>query len=201
METHALRPYKGTKLKDCSRCTVEVKVQKQHRGLHALIYVSAAVFIAILQLTGWMEPSIRSLHMLQTLIYVAVIVLCARRSVIGYGAGIGIATFWNIGNLFVTTFISNGWTVLIHLIHAGSDPHAELIVAPIAAAAHFVLIGSCLAAFLLRTSKRPYDVVVLVASALGAIFAFFLMIKVFGPQYLHIFWTMLGWIGIHIKDS
>ncbi len=115
---------------------MEASLSRQQRSIHVLIYISASVFIAILQLTGWMEASIRTLHMAQTLIYVAIIVLCYRRSVVGYGAGIGIATFWNLGNLFVTTFIRSGWSTLIHLVRTGSDPHPELIVAPIAATAH-----------------------------------------------------------------
>jgi hypothetical protein len=177
---------------------MEPQVHKQHSAIYVLIYISSAIFIAILQLTGWMEPSIRSLHMLQTLIYVGIIVLTARRNIVGYGAGIGIASFWNAGNLFVTNFISSGWTVLVHLLRHGSDPNAALIVAPIAAAAHFVLIASCIAAYLVRKPKRASDVPVLIGSAFGAILLFFFMIRAFGPQYLHIFWTMLGWIGIHV---
>jgi len=169
------------------------------RSIHTLIYSSAATFILILQLTGWMEPSIRTLHMWQTSIYVAVIILCSRRNLAGYGAGIGIATFWNAGNLFVTTFIKSGWTVLVHLIHTGNDPHPAMIVAPIAGAAHFVLIGACIAAYLDRPVKRWNDVLILVGSAFAAIFAFFLMVYIWGPQYLHIFWTMLSWLGIHVK--
>lgn len=178
---------------------MEAGTRPQLRAVHVLIYLSAAVFIAILQLTGWMETSIRMLHMWQTLIYVVVIVLCARRKVAGYGAGIGIATFWNTGNLFVTTFISEGWTVLVHLIRTGSDAHAELIVAPIAAAANFVLIGACVAGYVLRPKKSASDIAVLFMSAFGSVFSFFIMVRIWGPQYLHIFWTMLGWIGIHIK--
>jgi hypothetical protein len=26
-----------------------------------------------------------------------------------------------------------------------------------------------------------------------------LMVHTWGPQDLHIFWTMLGWLGIHVK--
>jgi hypothetical protein len=172
---------------------------KWDRSIHALIYLSAATFIAILQLTGWMELSIRTLHMWQTAIYVLIIILCSRRNLIGYGAGIGIAAFWNIANLFVTTFIKSGWTVLLHLIHTGSDPHSELIVAPIAGAAHFVLIGACMAAYLRRPAKQWSDVLILIGSALAAVFSFFLMVHTWGPQYLHIFWTMLSWLGIHVK--
>jgi hypothetical protein len=74
-----------------------------------------------------------------------------------------------------------------------------LIVAPIAAAAHFVLIAACIAAYVLRRNKNRFDLLVLAASAFGAVLAFFVMIRLWGPQYLHIFWTMLRWIGIHVK--
>jgi hypothetical protein len=177
---------------------MESRTPNQYRVIHVLIYVSAAIFIAILQLTGWMEPSIRALHMGQTLIYVAVIVLCARRSVMGYGAGIGIATFWNAANLFITTFIRSGWAVLVHLAQTGNDAHPELIVAPIAAGAHFLLIAACLVAFVLRPEKRRFDLLILIASAFAAVLVFFLMVRTWGPQYLPIFSTMLGGIGIHI---
>ena len=62
-----------------------------------------------------------------------------------------------------------------------------------------MLIGACIAAYVLRPKKGRVDLLVLVASAFAAVFAFFLMIRTWGPQYLHIFWTMLGWVGIHIK--
>jgi hypothetical protein len=174
-----------------------IPVQKQHRALHACIYLSAAVFIVILQLTGWFEPAIRTLHIFQSLLYVAIVVLCARRSVAGYGAAIGIAAFWNTANLFVTTFIHSGWTALIRLVRTGHEAHPELIVAPIAAAAHFVLIAACIAAYAARPRKRKFDPAIVFASALASILAFYLIISLWGRQYLHIFWSMLAWLGIH----
>ncbi len=173
---------------------------KKHHLIHVLIYSSAIAFIAILQLTGWMETSIKTLHMWQTLIYLAILALCYRRMIAGYGAGIGIALFWNVGNLFVTTFIREGCLTLVHLVRTGHDPHPELIVAPVAAAAHFVLIAACLAAYVLRPKKRPLDLLILVASAFGAVVAFYLIVRVWGPQYLNIFRTMLRWIGIHFRS-
>jgi hypothetical protein len=181
--------------------TVEAKRRPREwdRSIHRFIYVSAAIFILILQLTGWMEPSIRTLHMGQSAIYVVIIVLCAKRKLAGYGAGIGIATFWNAGNLFVTNFIKSGWTVLVHLMRTGNDSHAEMIVAPLAAAAHFVLIGACIAAYLTKPAKQWTDGLILVGSAFAAIFAFFWLVHTWGPQYLYIFWTMLNWLGIGTK--
>jgi hypothetical protein len=176
---------------------MEHPVQKHDRFLRTCIYGSAAVFIAILQLTGWFEPSIRTLHLFQSLIYIGILVLCARRNVFGYGAAIGIATFWNTANLFVTTFIRSGWTTLLHLIRTGHAARPELIVAPIAAAAHFVLIAACIAAYLARPTKRRSDLVLLIAGSLTSILAFYGIISIWGRQYLHIFSSMLSWLGIH----
>jgi hypothetical protein len=177
---------------------MEHSVQPRDHLVQAGIYGSAAVFIAILQLTGWFEPSIRTLHLFQSLIYIGILVLCARRSVVGYGAAIGIAAFWNTANLFVTTFIHSGWTALLHLIHTGHDAHPELIVAPIAAAAHFVLIAACITAYLVRPTKRRSDPALLLAGALTSILAFYGIISIWGRQYLHIFSSMLAWLGIHL---
>jgi len=176
---------------------MEHLAQKHDRFLHACIDGSAAVFIAILLLTGWFEPSIRTLHIFQSLIYISILVLCARRKVVGYGAAIGIAAFWNTANLFVTTFIHSGWTALLHLIHTGHDAHPELIVAPIAAA-HFILIAACIAAYLVRSTKRRSDPALLIVGALSSILAFYVIISIWGRQYLHIFSDMLAWLGIHL---
>jgi len=167
-------------------------LQQQHRAIHACIYLSAAVFIVILLLTGWLEPAIRTLHLFQALLYVVIVILCARRNVAGYGAAIGIAAFWNTANLFVTTFIRSGWTVLLHLIRTGHDARTGLIVAPIAAAAHFVLIAACIAAYSVRPSKRRSDPAILLAGALTSILAFYLILSIWGRQYLYIFRQMLG---------
>ncbi len=196
------RDSERTHLRDPVSCTgkmlMEHLAQKHDRFLHACIDGSAAVFIAILLLTGWFEPSIRTLHIFQSLIYISILVLCARRKVVGYGAAIGIAAFWNTANLFVTTFIHSGWTALLHLIHTGHDAHPELIVAPIAAAAHFILIAACIAAYLVRSTKRRSDPALLIVGALSSILAFYVIISIWGRQYLHIFSDMLAWLGIHL---
>jgi len=93
------------------------------------------------------EPSIRLLHALQTLIYIAVIVLTRRESAWGFGAGCIIAAFWNYLNLFVTTFISAGLEQVSILLHTGSLPPPDLLIAVFAAAGHFLLIIGCLAGF------------------------------------------------------
>jgi len=167
--------------------------------VHVLIYLSAAIFITILQLSGWMDSSIRTLHMWQSAIYIVIIILCVRRSILGYGAGIGIAAFWNTANLFVTNFAKSGWTVLVRMLQGQSNPHPELIIAPIAVAAHFILIGACVYSYLVRPARRKMDLVLLLISAASTVFIFFLIISAWGPQYLHIFSTMISWFGVRVR--
>jgi antibiotic biosynthesis monooxygenase (ABM) superfamily enzyme len=55
------------------------------RWLRVAIVVGAGLFIAALLLSAVFEPRIRLLHLLQALIYVAVIVLTRRGSAWGFG--------------------------------------------------------------------------------------------------------------------
>lgn len=69
------------------------------RWISILILVGAGLFMFALILSAVFEPSIRLLHALQLLIYVAVIVLARRDNVWGFGAGCLISAFWNYINL------------------------------------------------------------------------------------------------------
>ena len=67
------------------------------------ILVGVGLFILALTLSAIFVPSLRLLHLFQSLIYVAVIVLTRRNSAWGFGMGVIIAVFWNGLNLFVQT--------------------------------------------------------------------------------------------------
>jgi len=129
------------------------------------------------------EPSIRLLHALQTLIYIAVIVLTRRESAWGFGAGCIIAAFWNYLNLFVTTFISAGLEQVSILLHTGSLPPPDLLIAVFAAAGHFLLIIGCLAEFV-RTGLTFGRLGQFVAGGSLAVAYFALIIVLTGPQYI-----------------
>jgi hypothetical protein len=96
--------------------------------INASILVGAGFFIFALVLSAVFDPSIRVLHALQTLIYVAVIILTRRGSSWGFGAGCVIAAFWNYTNLFVTTFIRAGLEQLMTLVQTGQLHRPDLVV-------------------------------------------------------------------------
>jgi hypothetical protein len=112
------------------------------------IAVGAALFILALFLSAVWDPSIRVLHALQALIYIAIVVLTRRNSPWGYGPGVVVSAFWNGVNLFVTTFISNGFEEMMALLQTGRIARPDQFVAVIAATGHFVLIVACLTGFL-----------------------------------------------------
>ena len=111
------------------------------------IWIGAGCFVFALLLSAVYDPSIRVLHALQALIYVAIVVLTRRGSAWGFGAGCGIAAFWNYINLFVTTFIQAGLDQLGTLLQTGDIPRPDLLIAIVAAGGHFLLLAACAAGF------------------------------------------------------
>ena len=64
-----------------------------------MIWVGAGLFVIALYVSAVFDPTIRLLHALQSLIYVAVIMLVRGNSPWGYGAGCFISGFWNSMNV------------------------------------------------------------------------------------------------------
>jgi hypothetical protein len=147
------------------------------------IRAGAALFIAALWLSAVFDPSIRVLHVLQSFVYIAVIWLTPRRNVWALGAGCLIAILWNYTNIFITNFVRGGLAQLGHLVTTGRLQRPDLLVAVLAASAHFLLIGACLAAFLKqRPSWQGW-----VKFGLGGLIAvayFVGIILTTGPQYI-----------------
>ena len=127
--------------------------------INTSVLVGAGLFIFALFLSAVFDHRIRLLHVLQALIYIAVIVLTRKTSAWGFGAGCVIALFWNYINLFVTTFFRAGLQQLSILLQTGQLHRPDLLIAVIAVAGHFLLITACLAGFLrTRPGSRAWAV-------------------------------------------
>ena len=150
--------------------------------IDASMLVGAGFFIFALVLSAVFDPRIRVLHALQTLIYVAVIILTRRGSSWGFGAGCLIAAFWNYTNLFVTTFIRAGLEQLATLIHTGQLHRPDLVVAVVAAAGHFLMIVACVAGFL-RTGPNLRQWGQFLGGGILAVAYLVAIIFTTGPQY------------------
>ena len=151
--------------------------------INGSIGAGAGFFLFALILSAVFDPSIRVLHTLQALIYVAVILLTRQKSPWGFGAGFATALLWNYTNLFFTSFIKDGWRYLCLLVETGRLKHPDLLVAVVAAGGHFVMIAACIAGFaLLRPGARLW--LRFVAGGIIAILYFVAIIITTGPQYV-----------------
>ena len=162
------------------------------RWIKWLIVASCVVFILVLALSAVFDPSIRVLHAFQALIYVAVILLAWRNSAWGYGAGCLIAAFWNYTNLVHTTFIANGVRELSRALRTGQVQNPDQLIAIFAAAAHFILIGACVAGYARIKPKARWESAKLFGGGVLAIGYFAGIIIAFGPQYVPLLKKVFG---------
>ena len=147
------------------------------------ILAGAGFFIFALFLSAVFDPTIRILHALQALMYIAVIVLTRRNSAWGYGAGCIIAALWNSVNLFVTTFIWSGWQEFLSLLRTGQLHRPDQLIAVIAAVGHILLIIACLAGFF-RTRPGLKQWGRFIGGGALALGYFAAIIIATGPQYI-----------------
>ena len=119
------------------------------------IPIGAVIFLIALAVSALVVPQLRLLHVLQGLIYVAVIVLSSRNSPWGFGAGVTIAVVWNSLNLFVTHLMQAGAIAFWSFLHTGQVHRLETMMVTFAGIGHFILIIAGLKACIdLRTRNK-----------------------------------------------
>jgi len=116
------------------------------------IPVGAGLFIVALTVSAAVVPALRLLHVLQALIYVAVVLLARRNKAAGFGAAVAVAIVWNSLNLFITHLMQAGAGEFWSLLLTGHVRRLDTMMVALGGAAHFLLIVACLAAFL---RQRP----------------------------------------------
>src|SRR5271155_1270422 len=127
------------------------------RWIRVSIPIGAGLFILALALSAALIPQLRLLHLLQALIYVAVIALTRRNSPWGFGAGVVVPTAWNCLGLFITHLIQAGAGQFWLLLHTGHVSHPDTLTVLLGGIAHFLLIIACIAGFLqLRPGKKQW---------------------------------------------
>jgi hypothetical protein len=130
------------------------------------IAIGVAFFLFALAVSALFVPQLRALHMLQAMIYVAVLVLTRRNSPWGFGIGVIVPTAWNCLNLFITHLFQAGarefWS-LLHtgqfwfLVRTGHVSRPETIMVTVGVLAHFLLIIACIAGFIeLRPRRKQW---------------------------------------------
>jgi hypothetical protein len=127
------------------------------RWIQISIPIGAGLFILALALSAALIPQLRLLHLLQALIYVAVIVLTRRNSPWGFGARVVVPTAWNCLGLFIAHLIQAGAEQLWLLLRTGRVSRPDTLAVLLGGVAHFLLIIACIAGFLqLRADKKQW---------------------------------------------
>ena len=118
------------------------------------ILTGVGLFILALLLSAVFVPQLCLLHLLQGLIYVAIVVLTRRSSPRGFGVGVIIPAAWNCLNLFVTHLFQKGAVQFWSLVRTGHVSRPETLMVMVGGVAHFLLIIACMIGFILLRPRR-----------------------------------------------
>jgi hypothetical protein len=147
----------------------------------------AAMFIVVLAIAAYWDPSIRVLHLFEALPYGLASVLCLRQRKVGYllGAASGVFWLWMAGTL--TSFVRNGFERVAMLLTTGHvDRWDQFIAAPAALSTGGLVLFSVWG-YSRAKPKRSADLA-LFAAILILVAAFFVTIFwLFTPRYLALF--------------
>src|ERR1051326_4048907 len=95
------------------------------RTTDALIAICALGFVIVLAIAAYWDPTIRVLHAVEAIPYVAAAILCLKRLRFGYPLGAVSGAFWLWSSTFLTTFVRNGFERFAMLIRTAplDRPH------------------------------------------------------------------------------
>ncbi len=160
--------------------------------IDALAAGCAAAFIVVLGISAYWDPTIRVLHLFESLPYVVAAVLCLRRQRFGYMLGTAGGAFWLWTAATLTTFVRNGFERVAMLLRTGHVDRPDILIAAPAACATAGLVLFSLWGYSRVRNKSWGDLglflvaLILVAGYFVAIFA------VFAPRYLGMFRRLFG---------
>jgi hypothetical protein len=146
------------------------------RWIAIAIPSSSGFFILALFIAACVVPSLRLLHALQALIYVAVIVLTRRESPWGFGTGCIIGAFWNY--IFIRGAAVDIWALL-----TGRVIRPDVALQLAATVAHFVLIIACAAGFL-RSKPGTKQWAMFLTGGVVAVGYLVLLMIMMRPEYI-----------------
>src|SRR5437867_7824073 len=97
----------------------DTNADKSERVIKWLIVASSALFVVVLALAAYWDPSIRVLHAFEAVPYLLAAILAVRRSKIGYALGVASGVFWLWLAGWLVTFVRNGFEILAILLRTG----------------------------------------------------------------------------------
>jgi hypothetical protein len=126
---------------------------KRSSSTHVWIPIGAGLFLVALGVSAAAVPQLRLLHILQALIYVAIVILARRNNIFAMGAGFTIAVAWNCLEFFGPHLIQAGAVLLWTFLHTGQVRQVDTMMVPLAAIGHLILIFACLTALFNQTTR------------------------------------------------
>ena len=149
-----------------------------------MIVASSALFVAVLALSAYWDPSIRVLHVFEAVPYLVAALLAVRRSKIGYALGVAGGVFWLWSAGWLVTFVRNGFEMLAVLVRTGRMVRPDILIAVPAAVGTAGLVVFSVVGYSRLSNKSWRDVGVF-AAALVFVPAFFVAIfAAFAPRFL-----------------
>jgi hypothetical protein len=169
-----------------------VNSDKAGRAIDLLAAGCASAFVVILGIAAYWDPTIRVLHVFESLPYIAAAALCLRKQKFGYMLGVASGGFWLWTAGTLTTFIRNGFERVTMLLRTGHVDRPDILIAAPAACVTGGLVLFSLWGYARLRSKSWIDVGSFVA-ALAMVAGFFVAIfAAFAPQYLGMFTHLMG---------
>lgn len=152
---------------------------------------SAGVFVAMLAVAAVWDPSIRVLHVFESVPYLLAVLLIGRRRRSGYILGIGCGAFWLWTAGFLTTFVKNGFQRLASLVQTGHVDRWDIFIAVPAALGAGGLVLFSAVSYIRSAHKSSRDVLWFAGTLAGVAVFFVLIFRLFAPQYLGMFGSLL----------
>ena len=155
------------------------------------IIAATALFIPILALSAFWDPTIRVLHLFEALLYVGVAVLCVRRFKVGYALGVASGAFWLLMAWGLTTFVKNGFQTLALSLRVHQLRRPDLLIAIPAWASMIALVALSILGYARSSRKSARDIGVFVIASVAVIAFYFAIFTAFTPRYLEVFRPVL----------
>jgi hypothetical protein len=157
------------------------------RATDLSVAACAALFITVLAISAYWDPTIRMLHVFEAVPYIAAGALCLRRSAFGYAVAIAGGAFWLWCAGFLTTFVRNGFQQFELLLRTGTIPRPDVLIAMPAALATAGLVIFAIASYVRHRNKSWRDLGVTAAAFIAVPLFFLAIFKAFAPRYLAMF--------------
>jgi hypothetical protein len=149
-----------------------------------LIAGSSTLFIVVLAVAAYWDPTIRLLHVFEAVPYIFAAVLGLRGSKIGYAVGVASGAFWLWVAGWLVTFVRNGFEMLALSLRTGRMMRPDIVIAVPAAVGTAGLIVFSLFGYVRLHNKSWRDVGTF-GAAFVVVSAFFVGIfAAFAPQFL-----------------